>query len=1022
MGVLKNMSLKWKLILGFSTPLVLMVVIAITVYSSLGKLLETSKWVSHTHKAIGIGNEISGSLVNMETGLRGYLVAGKEGFLEPYIKGKDDFEQLEKTATALVQDNPTQVGRLQKVAELQKQWTSKHVDVAMAYRREVNSGAEAAAAFKTISARTVGKEKFDGFRAELAQLKLLFEKSNDIKAQELVQLILMDMINQETGQRGYLLSGVESSLDPYHSGKASFDEHVATLKALMSNAYDRTEVEGNIQTIRNIIKSWDEKVAQVGIAMKKRSTQGVIPNSQVIEFVLTGTGKQYFDSSRVNIDALTAAFHRSNDLLALGLVTTMAKNMVDMETGYRGFLLTGEQASLAPYEQGRKQFSITMDKLQNLVESAYPVSTGKTLLDTTTTLAKDWDALAAVPEIEARLAMNAVTRTSADISAFIEQGIGKKFMDQMRGILDEFVAAESALIAIRNAEQKSTADSATEVTIIGTVFSLLIGGLLTIFLTRNIISAIKQAVDVADKIAADDLNSVIVAPSNDEIGKLLCSLATMQSNLKQRIEAERSTAAENNRVKQALDTVSGNVMIINNEMSIIYTNDAIKRMMNRISTDLRKELTQLNTTNLLGQDVGVLFKDPGQQHSILKGLTDSITSDVHIGGRELRITANPVNDQSGKRLGTVLEWLDRTAEVAIEGEIQVVVDASLAGDLGRRISIDRKTGFFKMLSQGINNLVEISQQVIDDTVIVLGAISNGDLTKKIETDYKGSFDQLKSNSNATIEKLTEVMSEITESTDIVLTGSVEIAEGNNNLSERTVEQATVLEDASSSMEQITATVRQNADNAQKASNLANSARDQADKGRETVTNAITAMDEITESSNKIAAIIGVIDEIAFQTNLLALNAAVEAARAGEQGRGFAVVASEVGTLAGRSATAAKEIKQLIEDSVAKVQEGSRLVDESGQTLNAITTSVTEVSEIITDIATSSEEQSAGINRVNSTIVQIDSMTQQNAALVEEATASSQLMGTQTEKLNSLVAFFNSEETVTREKSVLRKIA
>lgn len=1022
MDVLRNMSLKWKLVLGFSTPLVLMLVIAITVYSSLDKLLETSKWVNHTHKAIGIGNDISGSLVNMETGLRGYLVAGKEGFLEPYVKGKKDFESLKNTAVRLVQDNPTQVARLEKVAKLQSRWVSEHVDVAMAYRREVNAGSSAAAEFRKISARSVGKEKFDGFRAALAELNKLFVKSNDLKAQALVQLILMDMINQETGQRGYLLSGVETSLDPYHAGKISFDEHVSSLKNLMSNAYDRADVTENIQSLKEIAKNWDEKVAKIGIALKKRSTEGAIPNSKVIEFVLKGKGKQYFDNSRVNIDVLTAAFKQSNDLLALGLVTSMAKNMVDMETGYRGFLLTGDTASLQPYEQGRQHFSTMLDSLHGLVERAYRVTDANKHLDTTIALAKDWNKLAAAPEIEARHAMNDVTRTSADISAFIEQGIGKKFMDEMRGTLDEFVDAESKLIAIRNTEQKSTADTATEVTIIGTVISLLISGVLTIFLTRNITSAIKQAVDVADKIAADDLNSVINSPSKDEIGKLLCSLSTMQSNLKQRIEAERHFSAENNRVKQALDTVSGNVMIVNNEMSIIYTNNAIISMMGIIASDLRKELTQLNTDNLVGQNIGVLFRNPEQQRTILTGLTCSNTSDVVIGGRSLRITANPVNDQYGDRLGTVLEWLDRTDEVAIEGEIQMVVNSSLAGELGGRIALDGKTGFFKMLSQGINNLVEISQQVIDDTIIVLGAISNGDLTKNIETDYKGSFEQLKNNTNATIAKLTEVMSEITDSADVVMNGSIEIAKGNDNLSQRTVEQASTLEGASSSMEEITSTVGQNADNAQKASKLAVSARDQADQGREIVTNAIAAMDEITDSSKRIADIISVIDEIAFQTNLLALNAAVEAARAGEQGRGFAVVASEVGTLAGRSATAAKEIKQLIEDSVAKVQEGSRLVDESGQTLEGITSSVTEVSEIITGIATASEEQSTGINQVNSMIVKIDSMTQKNAALVEEATASSQIMGGQTERLNTLVAFFNSSNATTYDESILRKIA
>ncbi len=207
------------------------------------------------------------------------------------------------------------------------------------------------------------------------------------------------------------------------------------------------------------------------------------------------------------------------------------------------------------------------------------------------------------------------------------------------------------------------------------------------------------------------------------------------------------------------------------------------------------------------------------------------------------------------------------------------------------------------------------------------------------------------------------------------------------------------------MEEMTSTVRQNADNARQADQLASSAREQAEKGGAVVGNAVAAMGEITTASKQIADIIGVIDEIAFQTNLLALNAAVEAARAGEQGRGFAVVASEVRNLAGRSATAAREIKDLIKDSVGKVEEGSRLVDESGQTLGEIVTSVQQVSDIIAEIAAASEEQSAGIVQVNEAIAQLDEMTQQNAALVEQAAAASKSMGEQAHDLNEQVSFF-----------------
>jgi methyl-accepting chemotaxis protein len=361
---------------------------------------------------------------------------------------------------------------------------------------------------------------------------------------------------------------------------------------------------------------------------------------------------------------------------------------------------------------------------------------------------------------------------------------------------------------------------------------------------------------------------------------------------------------------------------------------------------------------------------------------------------------SPMKDETGRRLGTVLEWFDCTQEVATEAELQQVITAVTAGNLENRISLEGKRNFFLTLSRGINELVDAIGSVFEQVQGLVAAVNQGDLTRRIVTQGKaGLLVKIGTGINELTENMAGLVSQVKTAAFAVSQGATEISQGNTNLSQRTEEQASSLQETASSMEQMTSTVKQNADNAGHASQLAVAARDQAENGGAVVSKAVKAMGDINEASEKIADIIGVIDQIAFQTNLLALNAAVEAARAGEQGRGFAVVATEVRSLAGRSAAAAKEIKALIQDSVRKVNEGSTLVTQSGTTLEQIVIAVKKVTDIVAEIAAASKEQSSGIEQVNKSIMHLDEMTQQNAALVEQASAATQSMAEQARGLN-----------------------
>jgi methyl-accepting chemotaxis protein len=562
----------------------------------------------------------------------------------------------------------------------------------------------------------------------------------------------------------------------------------------------------------------------------------------------------------------------------------------------------------------------------------------------------------------------------------------------------------------------------------------------------RIIGAIKRLKEITTQIAEGKFDNHLEADGGDEIAQLFNAVNQMQVQLAEDRDNRIRHATEIRRMSGGLESSSANVMIADETNKIIYMNQAAKNMFGAIESDLRKDLPAFNVSKLVGQNIDVFHKNPARQQGMLARLTAAHHAKFIAGGKNIGFTASPIFGDDGQRLGTVVEWLDETAVVQAEKEIDGVVDAFLQGDLKQRIVEEGKTGFYLLMAKKVNVMVAGTSDVVDDVQdIVAGAgrgdlsrrvqvqgksgltaklgsdvnslvdtigtvveevqslvvaANQGDLTKRIETEGKpGLLVKIGGGINELTENMAGLVSQVKMAASEVSRGADEISQGNANLSQRTEEQASSLEETASSMEEMTSTVKQNADNAGQASQLAVAARDQAEKGGAVVSKAVRAMTEINESSKKIADIIGVIDEIAFQTNLLALNAAVEAARAGEQGRGFAVVASEVRNLAGRSATAAKEIKALIQDSVKKVDEGSTLVTQSGATLEQIVSSVKKVTDIVSEIAAASNEQSAGIEQVNKAVMQLDELTQQNAALVEQASAASQAMAEQARGLN-----------------------
>jgi methyl-accepting chemotaxis protein len=471
------------------------------------------------------------------------------------------------------------------------------------------------------------------------------------------------------------------------------------------------------------------------------------------------------------------------------------------------------------------------------------------------------------------------------------------------------------------------------------------------------------------------------------------------------------TAVHNDRVvplkqlKVIADAYAVNVIdAVNKANAGLFTAEEALKAVQAATADIRKEWAAYVATphtgeeDRLAQEALKLFepanRDIARLEEALKGMSGTVTGQLAAFNGPLYETIDPISGKIGELIELQLRVAaqvnaasDRTYAQAMVLTAGLILGAVLACLL---------VGFF--IARSITRPMARASRAAQ-------TIAGGDLSVELQAEGQDEAADLLRALRAMNDSLARIVGAVRGSAETVSTGAIQIAEGSTDLSQRTEQQAANLEETAASMEQLTSAVQQNADTARQASQLAGGARQAASLGGEKVSQVVATMQDIAASSRKIADIIGVIDGIAFQTNILALNAAVEAARAGEQGRGFAVVASEVRTLAQRSAAAAKEIKDLISASVQRVEAGSRLVDEAGESVGGIVQQVQRVADLINEITTATSEQAGGIRQVGEAVLQLDQVTQQNAALVEESTAAAESLKDQADKLLAEVSVF-----------------
>jgi methyl-accepting chemotaxis protein len=552
--------------------------------------------------------------------------------------------------------------------------------------------------------------------------------------------------------------------------------------------------------------------------------------------------------------------------------------------------------------------------------------------------------------------------TGLSAGKYAEDALGRSLQIEhsLEQLHDSLAQAATAVVQDREASKRRMLWLTIGVTL--SVISL--SALLMQAVSSRTAGAVRRLLAISGRIAEGFYDQAIDERGSDEISRLFAGFAEMQRRLILQIGTERAQLVINTRIRAALDNVAGNVIVAAASGAIVHINKSANGMLLDAQEDIRARVPNFNPEELHGSALSSFCDSLAVEPLGLDSLTATLVREFVVGRRTFRIVANPVMAENGERFGTVVEWTDRTAEVAVEHELQSMLSAVIEGSLDQRIGLEGKSGFFETMSRGVNQLAE-------------------NMAAMVLTVKSAAGD--------------------------VFRGAEELSQGNQHLAQRTESQAHFLERTSGLMTTMTETAKRNADSAAHADKLATTAREEAQRGGEVVGKAVEAMRAINDSSRKIVDIIGVIDEIAFQTNLLSLNAAVEAARAGEAGRGFAIVAAEVRALAGRSAAAAKEIKTLIHDSMAKVSTGSDLVLQSGSTLNEIVTSAKKVSDIVAEISAASKDQTQGIEQVNGEVRQIEEITQQNAALVEQAAAAATSMADRARDLNELIEAYRVKE-------------
>ena len=531
------------------------------------------------------------------------------------------------------------------------------------------------------------------------------------------------------------------------------------------------------------------------------------------------------------------------------------------------------------------------------------------------------------------------------------------------------------------------------------VVALLVGTSISVLTGRSITRPLKTLTSSIADLAAG--NAAVLVPETDradEIGDMARSMGVI-----------RETGAKALRAQKTLENTEACLMMVDNAGLVAHVNPAFCALAESVRQAVCSELSGFTASRFDGQAFDTFHNEPTLRCEDLLQLKTPTETLITAGGHTFDLKLNPVFDEKGLSIGTVISWRDRTLQIQLEAEVEAMIDAAASGNLDNRLATDRVDGFMLTLCQGMNRLMDTAGGGVKAASGVMSALASGDLTREMTGTYHGIFEELQGDSNRMRKELASIAANIVGTSEALSLAVKEIGSGTSDLTTRTQAQSASVEETSTAMADVTEMVRRNTESAMEANQIAASTRAAADTGYQVVGQAVNAMEGIQTAAAKVTDIVSMIDEIAFQTNLLALNASVEAARAGEAGKGFAVVAAEVRALAQRSASASGEIKNLIEGTVGEIGSGVSLVQQVGSGLEEIVGSVNALADLVSEITHASQEQTTRLADVGKAVSEMGGMADQNASLAEQTMAAVRSQGQQVVELDRMVRFFKIKE-------------